>query len=215
MGAPVASGRAATLTAPSGQSYLFGGDAAHTTAYAAPTETDLNIRTVFWGPQTPYLADQEVCMTWNDPATTLDWPYPQPGLAFRIAPVGADGAAVRAITITQNVFNRAIWFAWVNTWDTSQRAAPRPVARFDLFPIVSIDAHTMRTPWHVCGRVRGDEIGFKVWIDGAEPAWSDPRHVFTTRLPAGWDTPGYAGGYIGHLHPGGVASFSDIEVRAG
>lgn len=215
MGVPVASGRAATLTAPAGQSYHFGGDATHTTAHAAPTETNPNIRTLFWGPEAPYVADQQVCLTWDDPATTLGRPYPQPGLAFRIAPSGPAGTGIRAVTITQNVFGRAIWIAWVNTWDTSKRATPDPVTRFDLYPIVSIDSNTMRSPWHVCGRVRGDEIDFKVWIDGAEPTWNDPHHVFSTHLPAGWDTPGYAGGYIGHLQPGAVASFSDIEVRAG
>lgn len=213
MGVAIPGGRAATLTGQTGQAYLFEGDATHTTVRAAAGESDLNIRTVFWDPHTPYRADHEVCMIWENPATTLARPFPQPGLALRITPSGSNGG-VRAVTVTQNVFNNAIWFAWVNTWDTSVRAAPDPVAHFDLFPIVNIDSQTMHSPWHVCGRISGDRVALKVWLDddGPEPSWNDRGHVFTTRLPAGWDTPGYAGGYIGHLHPDGVASFSDIEV---
>lgn len=212
MGEAVPSGRAVTITSPTGQAYVFSGDARTTTITAPETITDQQIRSVFWDPRTPSRRDHGVCMTWDDPATSVDDPHPQPGLAFRIAPSGADGRGVRLITITQNVFAGAIWNAWVNTWDTSVSAEPDPVAQFDLYPVVHVDTRSMRTPWHVCGRVRGEVVAFKVWVDGPEPAWSNPRHVFTTRLPPGWDTPGHAGGYISHLRAGGKATFSDIEV---
>lgn len=212
MGRVAGPGNVATLTSADGRAYGYTGDGAHTTAWAGDGPIDENLREVFWPADTPFRLDHEVCMTWNDPATNGDRPYPQPGLALRIAPSGADGTGVKAVTITQNVFGSAIWLAWVGVWDTGSGVMPAGVARFDLFSIVSADAHTMQSPWRVCGRVRGDQVTFKVWIDGPEPSWSDPTHVFGTTIPREWVQPGYAGGYIGHLHSGGSATFDDIDV---
>lgn len=212
MGSPGPPGKVAVLTSPSGQQYHFSGDEAALTVRASSLLTDDNVRQVFWPAGDPYLADQQVCMVWRTPAVTLGDPYPQPGLALRIAPSTSGGRGIRAVTITQNVFQRAIWRAWVDVWDTGRSDAPQSVANFDLYPVVGVNTHMMASPWHVCGRTRGRRVDLKVWITGAEPPWTDRRHVFAATLPAGWNRPGYAGGYIGHLRAGRVARFSGIRV---
>ncbi|HET8929979.1 MAG TPA: hypothetical protein VFN21_04915 [Acidimicrobiales bacterium] len=212
MGRTAAPGRVAELTSTQGQAYSYTGNAKHTTAWAGDGPIDENIREVFWPAGTPFQLDHDVCMTWHDPATVVDRPYPQPGLALRIAPSGLDGTEVRAVTVTQNIYGGAIWIAWVDVWDSAHGTMPIGVAQFDLFPIVGVGERTMAPSWRVCGRLRGDQVAFKVWVDGPEPSWSDPSHVFTTTIPDEWVQPGYAGGYIGHLHAGRAAAFSDIEV---
>lgn len=212
LGRAAAPGRALSLTSTRGQTYSYRGDPHRVTVAAPGGDVDENVREVFWPTGTPYRIDHDVCMTWHDPATSVEENYPQPGLALRVSPTGPDGNHVRAVTITQNVYGRSIWFAWLNVWDTTLGTKPTAVAAFDLFPIVSITRQTMRTPWRVCARIRGDRVDFKVWTDDAEPAWSDRTHVFHATLPPDWVEPGYAGGYIGHLHAGGTGTFSDIDV---
>lgn len=212
MGRTAPPGRAATLTSTAGQIYSYTGDEHDAVAWAGDGPIDENIREVFWPAGTPFQLDHDVCMTWNDPATVADRPYPQPGLALRIAPSGPGSSGVRAVTITQNVFGGAISIVWVDVWDSAYGTMPTGVAKFDVGPIVAVGEGTMAPTWRVCGRVRGAKVAIKVWVDGPEPSWSDPTHVFTTTIPDEWVQPGYAGGYIGHLHAGGAAAFSDIEV---
>ncbi len=217
MGRPVPSGHAATLTSATDQHYAYSGDGSSVTATMGTEATDRNIREVFWPPGTSFAADQQVCATWWDPALSPDRPHPQPGIALRVHPVGSGpngvGTGLRAITVNQNVFAGAVWTVWVNLWDTSRSDRPFPVAKANLFDIVAVDDHTMLQPWRVCARARGTTVTFKVWTGDREPSWRDGDHVRTAELPADWKVPGYAGGYVAHLHPGGSARFSDLSVR--
>lgn len=220
------------LTTPSGEVYSHVSDATTATISAAPTNTDANIREVFWRDTTPWTTNQQVCTTWDDVtdasteakvnALTLT-DVSQPGLAFRIAKT-ADGSAYRAITITQNVWAGGLWLFWVDTWDTTPSTDPKHdpftgVALFDLSSSVGTISSTATTmappPWHICARLTGSQLSFMVWTGtNPQPSWDDPVLVHTAQLPAGWDYWGYAGGYVGHLHGGKSMTYSGMSVGA-
>jgi hypothetical protein len=105
---------------------------------------------------------------------------------------------------------------WVDVWNVTDPARPDfdGVKQFDLHSIVGSSDHAVPPPWHVCARVQGLTVRFKIWsADEVEPTWQDATRVFTTRLPAGWDYPGHAGGYVGHLRATQPASFSNLVTR--
>ncbi len=184
----------------------------------------LGVREVFWRAGSPVTVDQDACITWNDIAFGEDRPDPvQPGLALRIAPAADPYGATRAITVNQNVWSTASWYVWVNTWDTARvGGVNEPAATFDVSGVVGRRwadengwySSVVEAPWHVCARVRGLQLTFKLWTHAeTEPAWDDPTHVFATTLPEGWDHAGHTGGYIGHLGAGGSATF-DVPTSA-
>lgn len=209
----------AVLTGASGESYTYTGDGGTVAVAAAPTNTDKNIREVFWNEDGPYLADEQACITWHTTTGTLGGDIIQPGLALRIAPSGADGASVKAITVNQNIWYAATWLFHVNLWDSSVPGARiAQHAQFDVSPAVgklfiddegNLQSSIEPPPWHVCARLRGPELTVKVWTgDNAEPTWDDPVHVYATVLPESWDYAGYSGGYVGHVEAGQTAVFS-------
>ncbi len=202
--------RVATLTSPSGGAYRFHAGPRSVTASASPETHDVNIREVFWSRRAPFGVDGQVCATWNDPATFVDDPYPQPGLALRIAASGAAGG-LRAVTVTQSVYGGGIWIVWVDGWDTATSRDPTGIASFNVYGIVGRGAHRVASPWHVCARTSGERVEVKIWTGGhAEPPWDDPDHVFAANLPSQWVYGGYAGGYVGHLKPSQKATFTDL-----
>lgn len=70
-------------------------------------------------------------------------------------------------------------------------------------------------PWRACARVEGALVTLKVWPAAVpEPRWDDPKHTGTVRLPDGWEYPGRAGWYVGHLEPGATAGFAVIQTAA-
>ena len=120
------------------------------------------------------------------------------------------GERIKAITVTENVWSAAIWIFNVHVWDSTNTGHEfTAVAQFDLSSIVgkfwiddggNVQSTLVGPPWHVCAAVTGDLFRFKVWTGAdQEPTWSDPTHVFAATLPDGWDYPGVAGWYIGHL----------------
>lgn len=209
-----------TLSSASGQGFGYSGTDRRLTAQAPPATTDGNLREVFWADNAPWSFDQETCATWNDTATSGGSVADnrQMGLALRISPATSDGRrGLRAITLTQNVYAGATWVFWVDVWKVVDPTEPKfhGVKQFDLRPVVGFAQATPPPPWHVCARVRGRTFTFKIWTGtNPEPTWHDTTHVFTTHLPAGWNYPGYAGGYIGHLRPGASASFSGLSTRS-
>jgi len=214
--------RHGTLYSDSGNQYSYTVDDSTVTA-TPPTPADPSIREAFWRTDTPYYADQQTCITWHTTAGSQGGDPAQPGLAMRIAPTGADGKGIKAITVTENVWYAAIWIFNVHIWDTTNTASPFTlVGQFDLSSLVGklwiddngvLQSTIVPPPWYVCARTQGDQFTFKVWTgSNPEPAWNDPTHVFTTTLPDGWDHPGYSGGYIGHLHQGQSATFSDLAT---
>lgn len=214
-----------TLTSDSGAHNIYTDNGSTVTATASPP-ADSTIREAFWHRDTPFTADQETCVTWNDTAAAAglaDQALPQPGLAMRIAPTGDHNEGIKAITVTENTWYAAAWIFNVHVWNSLNPGAPFVlVAQFDLSPIVGKawlddagDLHStlVPPPWHVCAQTHGSQLTFKVWTgtDDPEPAWDDPTNVFSTTLPNGWDYPGFAGGYAGHLHDGQSLTFSDFS----
>lgn len=213
--------RRATLTSDSGMTYRYAGSRQVAFAQPGVPASDGNVREVFWHSDSRYEADQQVCATWNTVAAVPSTGLLQPGLALRIAPVTTEGAGIRAVTVTQNVYYGAIWLFNVHVWNTLDPTRPfTQVAQFDLSPVVGSLLHggsfrpsMVPAPWKVCARARGRTFSFKVWTGtGAEPSWNDPVRVRSVVLPPDWNRPGYAGGYIGHLHPGQAAAFSGVTT---
>lgn len=213
--------RHATLTSPSKMTYRYAGN--RSVVYAQPgSPADTNVREVFWYPDSAYVADQQVCTTWNTVAVAGSAGLLQPGVALRIAPVTDDGKGVKAVTITQNTFFGAIWLFNVHVWNSLDVNRPfTQIAQFDLSAIVGsiggagmVAARMVPAPWHVCARATGASVAFMVWTGTRpRPSWSDPTQVFRVGLPAGWNAPGYAGGYIGHLHPYQAAAFTGVTTE--
>ncbi|HXH59233.1 hypothetical protein [Iamia sp.] len=181
----------------------------------APTETGVrvrgeasnvggNTRLVFWRRGLPAVVDGETCATWSSQGGARV----QQGAALRIT---RDGDALRAVTVTQNVYLSRYAFN-VHTIDTSRAGAPYRVAgqiimtdKFFAFGIPPL-------PWRFCARALDDTVTLKIWTDSeAEPSWFDPAHTGRVTLPDGWDHEGQFGWYAGHLDPGGHAEFSDMS----
>lgn len=214
--------RHAPLTSATGETYLFSGSRDVVFAQPGRPASDINVREVFWYSDSKYAADQEVCTTWNTVAAVPSTGLLQPGVALRIAPVTADNKGIKAVTLTQNVYFGAIWLFNVHLWNSLDRAHPfTQVAQFDLSRTVGslihggvFDPSMVPAPWHVCARASGRVFSFMVWTgSNPQPSWSDASRVQSIALPQGWDHPGYAGGYIGHLHPGQAAAFTGISTR--
>lgn len=218
-GVPSGVGVVATLTAESGERYEFSGSPDRLTATAPATVTDGNIREVFWPEDARWQADQRSCATWEDTASSPGSPLlnRQMGLALRIAPATDDGRGIKAVTLTQNIVAGATWRFWVDVWHVTDAATPAfaGVQTFDVAPVVGAPGFgEVPPPWHVCAETVGSTFRFKLWAGAdPEPPWDDPDHVFATELPAGWDYPGYAGGYVGHLRASESASFSNLTTR--
>jgi len=216
--------RHAALTSDTGMAFRYAGGRDVVFAQPGSPSWDTNVREVLWYADAKYAADQQACMVWNTVASVPSTGLLQPGVALRIAPVTADNRGIRAVTVTQNIYFGAIWLFNVHVWNSLDRAHPfTQIAQFDLSSIVGsllvngrYDPSMVPAPWHVCARADGSTFRFKVWTGGgAPPSWNDASHVFTTSLPAGWDFPGYAGAYLGHLHPGQAAAFSAIATTTG
>jgi hypothetical protein len=214
--------RHATLTSASGMTYHYAGGRDVVFAQPGLPGSDTNVREVFWYSDSAYAVDQESCMTWNTVAAVPSTGLMQPGVALRIAPVTADNRGIEAITVTQNIYFGAIWLFNVHVWNSLDRAHPfTQIGQFDLSGTVGSLLHDgvfapsmVPAPWHVCARTQGSVFSFKVWTGtDPQPSWSDTSQVHSVVIPPGWNHPGYAGGYVGHLYPGQAAAFSNVSTQ--
>lgn len=212
--------RRATLTSESGAIFHYAGNRSVVFAQPAAGSTDGNVREVFWYPDSAFAADQQNCVTWNTIATSQSGGLLQPGVSMRIAPTGPGGTGVKAITVTENIWYAGVWVFNVHVWNSTNRTNPfTQIASFDLSSIVGkftltgnvLHSTLVPPPWHVCARTIANTFSFMVWTGSKpQPSWSDPSRVYTVKLPAGWDYPGYAGGYVGHLRPHQAAVFTAV-----
>lgn len=194
------------------------------TVSAPASNVGTNLRALYWQTDRPATVDQQVCVTWPSVADLSKigvaglagnprfW---QPGIALRIA---SNGAATKGIAIAQNVWAGGQWIFWVQMWDTGAAVPLTATVDFDLSDLLVTTAadepiKLAAPPWHVCARVVGRRLDFKLWTGrAAEPTFADPRHAFHAELPPEWVYPGYPGSYAGHLRPGADVRFADITT---
>lgn len=185
-------------------------DAAHV---QAPRDNGgKNSRTLFWRNDAPVTRDHTACAT-----TTHSGGQNQDGVALRVGPSPHGGT--RGITVNRNIWAGAHWIYNVMLWDTSPGndhgtgvRTFHQVSAVDQRPAVS-KAPSPTAPRRLCARVTGADLEWKVWptnID--EPAWGDPVHTGSVRLPPAWVYDGSPGLYIGHTPPGGWAAFEAFTV---
>jgi len=194
------------LTPDGPTSYRFVSAPANTVA-ASVDSAGANVREIFWPRDNPVLPDTESCAIWS--GQTGD--YVQQGAALRIR---QDGSRVRAITVTKNVFLGATWIFNFHVWDTSQSPAYTPIGATNLEAALRHNGVVTPLPWHFCARVIGSKLEFRVWTstDAFEPGWGDRNHGGSVQLPAGWDAPGKAGWFVGHIQPNNTAVFDNLAT---
>lgn len=183
-------------------------DPAGPTISAAPTTNEGgNTRVVFWPAEGPAIADQQSCVAWEEPDA-----FTQQGIALRTQSEAGD---TRAITITKNTWYLASWIFNVHVMDSSNPDQPYvQILGVSLEDVLVRDGALAPLPWHLCARVVGDEVSFKVWpADEAEPEWMDGVHGAGVTLPDGWDEPGVPGWYVGHLKPGVSTTYFDRAIE--
>jgi hypothetical protein len=176
------------------------------TTRAAETNRGRSVRLAFWPVDGVEQADQESCATWSDNTAELR----QPGAALRIRDTRG---RMQAITVTMNVWPGTFWNFNVHLMDSAADPIYTLIAQADLAGTLIRDGVILPYPWRLCARAVGDVVSFKVWpLVDPEPAWGDPAYGTSVRLPAGWEAPGQAGWYIGHLEPGQSMRFRDLSV---
>jgi hypothetical protein len=196
----------AVLTPDGPTSYRFVSAPANTVA-ASVDSAGGNVRQIFWPGDNPVLPDTESCAIWSGQSGA----HVQQGAALRIR---QDGSRVRAVTVTKNVFLDATWIFNFHVWDTSKSPAYTPIGATNLEAALRHDGIVTPLPWHFCARVIGSKLEFKVWTatDAFEPAWGDRNHGGSVQLPAGWEAPGKAGWFVGHIQPNNTAVFNDLAT---
>ncbi len=200
-----------SLTADSGDSFIYQRNGGDLTASAASTNTSGNTRQLYWAADAPSVAAEQSCETWTGSTGSID----QQGIALRIAPA-ANGLGTRAITVTKNIWELGYWMFNVHVWDTTSATPITLLQTFDMSSIVGPDLdHLVPYPWHVCAHVDSNLFQFMVWTgSNPQPSWDDPLAVRQVALPTGWDYPGYAGWYIGHLEVGSTDTFTELRTAS-
>ncbi len=182
---------------------------------APATNRGSNTRLVMFPGDQPVVDEHQACATWQ----TQDGTTAQQGLALRIRH-DLPQDRWRAVTVTKNVMWGANWQFNVLTWDSRSWAPWQVRGSVDLSSVFWPRQQLVALPWRVCARVEGDTVRVKGWrASQPEPAWDDPVHSGSVRLPAEWVYPGKAGWYVGHLAPGQSTSYADLtldrlEIRA-
>jgi hypothetical protein len=198
---------AAALTADGREHYGIVAEGSGAVLQLAGAPGDGNTRVVFWRAGATPSLDQESCATWRSLSTPVD----QPGVALRIES-GPPG--VRALTVTRNVFGGAGYIVNVHAWDSAAAPGVPPVlARFDLGATLTRGGDLVDLPWRLCARVTGARLDVVVWpLAEARPPWGDAGHGGSTAVPPGYDAPGLAGWFAGHLGPGDRLVLADLAA---
>lgn len=193
------------LTADGSDHYTFQQVPAGMAVGALDTSSS-NLRDGFWPADNPDVYDSQSCAIWASQSSVLV----QQGALLRIT---QSGSRLRAISVTKNIWLGAQWIFNFHVWDTSQSPAYTYIGAADLSKELVHDGVVTPLPWHFCARVIGNTVEFKVWPSiETEPAWGDTTHGGHVTLPAGWNYPGKAGWYIGHLEPNDTATFTDLAT---
>jgi hypothetical protein len=194
------------LTTDGGDDYGITVAGGAVTAAAPATNTGGNTRLAFWPADAPETSAQQSCVSWDDGDHSA-----QQGIALRVR---STAGRTTAITVTKNVWAGFFWVFNVHVMDSGN--AGQPFTRIGQF---SFDRSLLRDgvpapgPWRLCARVVGEAVSVKVWAaDEAEPAWMDGIHGGGVMLPAGWDVPGAAGWYVGHLAPGASTTYTALQA---
>lgn len=176
------------------------------TAAAAPDNVGGNTRVVFRPSSAVPTVNQASCATWEEPQEDAR----QPGAGLRIQ--YGDGT-FRAVMISKNVWERFNWSFNVHLVDSSQDPPLTAMEAVTLEEVFLPGGRLVAAPWRMCVAAVGLELGVKVWpLSHPEPEWGDERYGTVLQLPEGWDYPGHAGWYIGHLKAGESATFSDVST---
>jgi hypothetical protein len=175
---------------------------------APATNQGTNTRLVLHPPAQPMTVDQQACATWADQSDLRT----QQGLALRVRHDLPEGRW-RAVTVVKNVVWGANWNLNVLTWDTRDPGGWTTLGSVDLARVFWPGQVLAPLPWRVCARATGDVVTVKGWRVGEpEPAWDDPVHTGTVRLPAGWTFAGKGGWYVGHLAPGHHSTLTELTL---
>jgi hypothetical protein len=117
--------------------------------------------------------------------------------------------------VTKNVVFYTLFVFNVHVWDTSTPNVNTLIGQFDLSSVFVNSSGFIPLPWDLCARVIGNTLTFEAWVDGQPtPAWGDTTHGGSVTLPDGWNYPGDAGWYIGHLQPGDSATYTNLSAGA-
>ena len=196
-----------TLTTEASDRYLLDREADTITVAAPTTNLGQNTRAVFARVDEHQAVDQQACITWSAQSSWID----QQGVALRIR-AGAGGEP-SAITVTKNVWFAANWIFNVHVWNPGTVPEYSLIGQFDLSAGFRSGTTVASLPWRICARADNSVVSFSVWpLTRSRPAWTDARYGGAVALPPGYEEPGAAGGYIGHLRPGDSVSFSALET---
>jgi hypothetical protein len=202
----------ATLTRDGADTYRLTATSGSVTASATATNLRGNSRGVFWPTGQAAIAKQQACASF----TARQGPTVQQGLALRIKQM--KNGAVRAITVTNNVFTIDVQRPWafnVHVWNTKRAQPFQYVDSFNLEQVFAPQGVALSLPWRLCARVQGRLLMFQAWREGQpRPSWSSTVHGGSIKLPGGTGYAGQAGWYIGHLFAGDSAAVNHLTTGA-
>lgn len=180
---------------------------------ASPNIAGGNDRVVFWPSSEVPTADEESCVTWSDQTPSqADLAPNQEGIALRVATFGG---ITRAITLTKNIYgssltSRAYQEINVHIWSTTKQYPFVQIGSFSIASYLAASSDSNELPLDVCARVVGDMFEAALWAPGQPvPDWGASGQGITLQLPAGWDYPGEAGWYAGHLPSNGTIDYTN------
>jgi hypothetical protein len=175
------------------------------TASAPATNESGNTRIAFWPAGASQTSAHQSCLSWVEGDHGV-----QQGIALRVR---STAGRTTAITVTKNVYAGFYRVFNVHVMDSGAEQPFTLISQFRFDRALLRDGVPAPAPWRLCARVVGDAVSVKVWAaDEAEPAWMDGIHSGGVVLPAGWDAPGVAGWYVGHLPPGASMTYTALET---
>ncbi len=196
--------RQAMLTAEGFDTYHWSARGPAVAVRAGVANRGTNLRMVWWPTSGRVSRDQETCITWTGMAAGDAATRVQPGVALRVRNTAR---GVAAITVTNNIWSgsRVGWN--VHTWQTRPGQAPdyHLISQNRMLASFGDDPWGLPPlPWRMCARALGATVEYQVWSLGRgdhRPAWGASGHGGVVQLPPGWEVPGRAGWYVGHLGP--------------